>query len=343
MSNSILGLASASQRPNLHYPIVDPKTLFSYDCPPHSGWRYSKETMARKIQEGRIIFPKKQNGRPREKKFLSELSSEHTGFSSILNESVGYTLNGSRELRDLFEGKIFDFPKPLSLLSVLVEQGMASDDIILDFFSGSATIAHAVMSLNIQDGGKRRYILVQLPEVCGENTDTYKAGYKTIAEIGKERIRRAGKKIKEENTDNPDIEQLDIGFRVLKVDTSNMKEVYYSPDTVQQYDLLAHIDNICEDRTSEDLLFQVLLDWGVDLTLPITQKIICSKTVFFVDQDAIVACFDENINEEIVKELASYKPLRIVFRDASFDDDSVKINVEQIFKHMSPGTEIKTI
>lgn len=199
------------------------------------------------------------------------------------------------------------------------------------------------MNLNLQDAGKRRFIMIQVPEFCNEKSEAYKSGYKTIAEIGKERIRRAGKKIREENISKKGIDQLDIGFRVLKIDTSNMKDVYYTPDNIQQYDLLSHIDNIRENRTSEDLLFQVLLDWGVDLALPIAQKIICGKTVFFIDQNALIACFEENINEDIVKELAIYKPLRVVFRDVSFENDSVKINVEQIFKHASPGTELKTI
>ncbi len=197
------------------------------------------------------------------------------------------------------------------------------------------------MSLNALDGGQRRSILVQIPEQCESTTEAYRAGYKTIAEVSKERIRRAGAKIKAENATNAS--NLDIGFRVLKTNTSNMKDVYYVPDAVKQSDLVAHADNIKEDRTPEDLLFQVLVDWGVDLALPIARETIANRAVFFVDENALVACFDAAISEELVKELARRKPLRAVFRDSSYGSDSVKINVEQIFKLLSPTTEIKSL
>ncbi len=250
--------------------------------------------------------------------------------------------HSAKELKELEIS--FDFAKPIGLIKYLISlMDDTKDSIILDFFCGSATTAHAVMALNAEDGGKRRYIMVQLPEVCDEKSEALKAGYKTIADIGKERIRRAGKKIKQENADKPGIDQLDIGFRVLKIDSSNMKDVYYAPDTVQQSDLLGQVNNIREDRTPEDLLFQVLLDWGVDLSLPITQETIAGKAIFFVDGNALAACFDTGINEAFVKELAARHPLRVVFRDAGFSSDSVKINVEQIFKLISPSTEVKAI
>nr|WP_244603627.1 site-specific DNA-methyltransferase [Methanococcoides sp. AM1] len=217
------------------------------------------------------------------------------------------------------------------------------DSIIFDFFAGSATTAHAVMQLNTEDGGKRKFIMVQLPEKTNEKSEASKAGYKTIAEISKERIRRAGKKIKEENaTTAPNF---DTGFRVLKVDSSNMADVYYTPDKTKQTELFKNTDNIKEKRTSEDLLFQVLLDWGVDLALPIKKETIAELEVFFVDGNALAACFvkDGQITEDFCKELAKREPLRVVFRDSGFGDDSVKINVEQIFKLMSPHTDIKTI
>jgi adenine-specific DNA-methyltransferase len=253
--------------------------------------------------------------------------------------------------------------KPVRLIKQLIKwANNTSDAIILDFFSGSATTAHAVMQLNAEDGGKRRHIMVQLPEPCDEKSEAFKAGFKTIAEIGKERIRRAGKKIMEEweaqqakekpaqgrlvhlpsTTSNP-TSPPDIGFRVLKIDTSNMKDVYYVPDAVKQADLVAHADNIKEDRTPEDLLFQVLVDWGVDLALPIAKETIAGKSVFFVDGNALAACFDSAISEDLVKELAKRRPLRAVFRDSSYGSDSVKINVEQIFKLLSPVTEIKSL
>jgi len=180
-----------------------------------------------------------------------------------------------------------------------------------------------------------------LPESCGEISEAAKAGFKTIADIGKERIRRAGTKVRDEA--GLQGRKLDIGFRVLKVDTSNMKDVFYKPDTLKKEDLFSYVENIKEDRTSEDLLFQVLLDWGVDLSLPISDEKIDGKTVFFVDENALAACFDSDVTEDLVKKLAARKPLRAVFRDAGFSSDAVKINVEQIFKLLSPGTEVKAI
>ena len=253
----------------------------------------------------------------------------------------------------------FDYSKPQSLPQYLIKTVTYNhkDATILDFFSGSATTAHAVMQLNAEDSGNRQFIMVQLPEPCDEKSEAYKAGYKTIAEIGKERIRRAGAKIKAEldaqQSQNAqgclldaNVQRntpLDIGFRVLKVDSSNMSDVYYTPDTLNQNMLDMITDNIKPGRTPEDLLFQVLLDWGVDLTLPIRKQTILGKTVFFVDENALVACFDTGLTEELIKELARAKPLRVVFRDNGFSSDAVKINATQIFRQMSPGTEVKAI
>jgi adenine-specific DNA-methyltransferase len=208
-------------------------------------------------------------------------------------------------------------------------------DIILDFFAGSGTTGHATIKLNSEDGVRRKFICVQLPESAEDSE------FKTIAEITKERLRRAGNKLKNESKlTSPD---LDTGFRVLKIDSSNMKEVFYTPDAVSQEQLFDQVSNIREDRTSEDLLFQVLLDWGVNLALPIAKETIAGKAVYFVDGNALAACFDEGVSEDFVKLLAKREPLRAVFRDAGFATDSVKINVEQIFKLMSPSTEVKTI
>lgn len=248
------------------------------------------------------------------------------------------------ETKNLAKEGDVSFPngkKPVALLRRLLNLMGDKNALVLDFFAGSASTAHAVLQANAEDGGNRKFIMVQLPELCDEKSDSYKDGYKSIAEISKERIRRAGKKIIEgqchENWNK------DVGFRVLKIDTSNMAEVYYTPDGVKQDDLLAAVDNIRPDRSPEDLLFQVLLDWGVDLTLPIAKKTVQGKTIFFVDGNALIACFDAGITEELVKELAADKPLRVVFRDNGFVSDSVKINAEQIFKQMSPGTDMKSI
>ena len=250
---------------------------------------------------------------------------------------------GSKLLDELIPGAGFTYPKSLWAVYDCVFAATASDKnaLVMDFFSGSSTTAHAIFQLNADDGGNRQFIMVQAPQPCEPETQPYKAGFRTIAEISKERIRRAGRKIVEDQCHEG--WRRDIGFRVLKVDTSNMKDVYYAPDGVEQGDLLDQIENIKEDRTTEDLLFQVLLDWGVDLSLQIAKETIEGKTVFFVDESALVACFDKDISEELVKTIAARKPLRAVFRDSGYGSDSVKINVEQIFKLISPSTEVKSI
>ena len=253
------------------------------------------------------------------------------------------TKQGGLEIKDLLGANYFDFPKPKGLISSLASFVTKGDDIVLDFFAGSATTAHAVMQLNCEDGGKRRFIVVQLPEICDEKTEAFKAGFKTLAEIGKERIRQAGTKIKTENQNSA--ANLDTGFRVLKVDTSNMTNVYYTPDATKQTLLKGLTENVKQERDSEDLLFQVLLDWGMSLTSPICKNTVNDLEVFFVDNVALVACFEEEgkIDEKFCRVLADSQPQRVVFRDSGFKDDSVKINVEQIFKLISPHTDVKTI
>ena len=246
--------------------------------------------------------------------------------------------NGTAEIKQLFNIKIFNNPKPLSLLKDFYQIGSLENSIILDFFSGSATTAHAVMQLNAEDGGNRKYIMVQLPEETDEKSEAYKAGYKTIAEIGKERIRRAAKKIKEET--NADI---DYGFRVYKADSSNMKDIYYYPQELTQMKLDELEENIKEDRTGLDLLTQVILEAGLELSLPMETRIINGKEVHYVDENSLIACFDKDIDEELIKEIAKDKPLKVVFRDSSFKDCPSRINLEEIFKGISPTTEIKVL
>jgi adenine-specific DNA-methyltransferase len=238
-----------------------------------------------------------------------------------------------------------DFPKPVSLLEELINQAnVDSGEIVLDFFSGSATTAHAVLRLNASDGKNRRFVMVQLPQHCDETSEASKAGYATIAEMSKERIRRAGQSIIS-TASNHENWNKDVGFRVLKIDTSNMADVYYAPDALDKAKFDLFVDNIKPDRTPEDLLFQVMLDWGVDLALPITKQSIQGKEVLFVDGNVLAACFDSSgsIDEAFVKELAKHQPLRVVFRDAGYKNSAVKINVEQIFKLLSPATEVKCI
>lgn len=239
----------------------------------------------------------------------------------------------------------FKGQKSIQMLKRLLIATTVNDDLVVDFFGGTGSTAHAVMQLNAEDGGKRRHIMVQLPERCEDDSAARKAGYGNIAEIAKERIRRAGAKIKADNAGKAGIEKLDVGFRVLKIDTSNMAEVYYRPDELEQKDLVGHVDNVKPGRTAEDLLFQVLLDWGVDLGLPIVRESIDGREVFFVDGNALAACFvaDGSVDEDFVKQLAPRKPLRVVFRDAGFASDNARINVEQIFKTLSPDTEVRTL
>lgn len=346
-SANMVGIATADRRPNLHYDLVHPETGVNYGCP-QMGWRYDRNTMARLIREDRILWPASSDGRPRRKAFLNELDSDFTGFSTIIGDGI-YTRDGTSDMVSLFGDRVFSFPKPVSLMKVIVEQATKENDIVLDFFAGSGATAHAVMNQNAADGGKRRFILVQIPELLDPNNREQKtaADYcdklgkpRNIAELTKERLRRAGNKAREGNrTDHP----VDVGFRVLKIDTSNMQDVYYRPDEVDQKGLLDSIDNIKPERTAEDLLFQILVDWGVDLTLPIRRETIQGKTVFFVDDNALVACFDTGITEDLVKELAEHEPLRVVFRDNGFVSDAVKINVEQVFRQLSPATDVKTI
>ena len=254
---------------------------------------------------------------------------------------VGTNEDAQKDILSLFENKVMNYPKPVSLLKYLIGMNSQDEDLILDFFSGSATTAHAVMQLNAEDGGNRKFIMVQLPEKCDEKSEAYKAGYKNICEIGKERIRRAGKKIQEEYSEKA--KDLDIGFRVLKLDSSNMKDVYYRPEQYRQSLLEDLGDNIKEDRTPLDLLFQVMLELGKPLSAKIEEKDICGKHVFIVDENDLIACFDADVTAETVKAIALLKPLYAVFRDSSLADDAVGSNFDQIFATYSPNTTRKVL
>lgn len=332
MSADMTGLATASQRPNLHYEFSNPETGITYACPP-LGWRYDRKHMEDLIQNGEVIWPSSPSGRPRRKKFAKDLQSEYTGLSTILD--TVYNTQATRELKILFDGEdFFDFPKPTDYLKLIIQQGAPEGGIILDFFSGSATTAHAVMQLNAEDGGHRKFIMVQLPEKCDEASEAYKAGYKNICEIGKERIRRAGDKIKSESPMTT--QDLDVGFRVLKLDDSNMKDVYYAPDDYDQGMLAGLESNIKDDRTDLDLLFGCLIDWGLPLSLPYKSELIDGCTVHTYNDGDLIACFDAKIPESVVKEIAKRKPLRAVFRDSGFASSPEKINVFEIFKLYMP-------
>jgi len=319
-------------------PLIHPVT--GKECPvPERGWRNPPATMQELLKSGLIIFGSDEKTQPTRKYRLKDNLFEN--IPSLLY----YGGSDDALLADL--SIPFDTPKPVQVAKRLIQSICKNDDILIDFFAGSCTAAHALMLLNAEDGANRRFIMVQLPEECDEKSEARKLGYSVVSEIGKNRIRRAAQKIREEFSDtlptrNTD---LDLGFRLLKVDTSNMADVYYAPDALDKADLDLFVDNIKPDRTAEDLLFQVMMDWGVDLALPIARKSIQGKEVFFVDDNALAACFDAHggIDEAFVKELAKSQPLRVVFRDAGFKDSAIKINVEQIFKLLSPATEVKCI
>ena len=317
---------------------------------PSMGWRYTDVTIDQLLLEDKIHFGKDENKVPCYKRYLKD-----TEFESMASVFYKDGRGASKRLVDLLGGKIFDFPKDENIISKFVSSNTttSNNDIILDFFSGSSTTAHAVMQLNAEDGGNRKFIMVQLPEETDEKSEAYKAGYKNICEIGKERIRRAGKKIEEELEsksnkgdlfdDDKEVKTVDTGFRVLKVYDTNMKDVYYSAGEYSQQMLLNLESNIKEDRNDMDLLYGVLLDWGVPLSLPHTTETIEGKRVHFVNEDNLVACFEDNVSEAVVREIAKRKPERVVFRDSSFSSSPEKINVTEIFKTLSPDTSVKVV
>ena len=318
------------------------KNGIKWSAPEGSYPRYSIETLSRMEENNQLNFDGKQ---PRAKRYLNEVQLGQPPDTLMKEEKVGFNSEGTRILAEILgTDKVFSQPKPPRLIEYLVSILPNNDrGVFLDFFSGSATTAHAVMQLNAADGGKRRFIMVQLPEPCGENTEAYKAGYNNICEIGKERIRRAGRKIKEENADKPGIDKLDIGFRVLKVADSNMNDIYYSADAYTQ-DLLTQMEsNIKADRTELDLLFGCLLDWGIPLSLPYTSETIDGCTVHDYNDGDLIACFSENVPESVIREIAHRQPLRAVFRDSSFCDSPAKINAVEIFKTLAPETRVKVI
>ena len=307
-------------------------------------WYGNEETFKSLVSKNRVYWTDNGNGFPRIKIYLSDAKRDgQAAINFFTPERFGSNQEGSSELEQLFGHKgIFDNPKPTKLIRSLVQMASNDDSIVLDFFSGTATTAHAVMQLNAEDGGHRKFIMVQLPEKTDEKSEAYKAGYKNICEIGKERIRRAGKKIKEDAGLTAPAD-LDIGFRCLRLDESNMKPVYYTPEEISQQDLFSLVDNVKEDRTPEDLLFQVMLDLGVLLSSPIEVKEIAGKKVFNVADGFLLACFDHDVTEETVKAIAQMKPYYAVFRDSSMANDSVATNFDQIFETYSPETVRKVL
>ena len=301
---------------------------------PPSGysWRLSKEVFNDYVKDNRIWFGPTGNNVPSIKRFLSEVKQTITPMTIWKYEDVGHSQSASQSLKKLFDNKsVFDYPKPVEYIKRMLELYTSKESIILDFFSGSATTGHATMQLNAEDCGKRRYIMVQLPEVCNEKSVANNEGYETISDIGEERIRKAAKKIKQETNAN-----IDYGFRVYKIDSSNMKDVFYKPNDLEQSQLRLFESNIKEDRTTDDLLTQVILDLGLTLDLDIEEKMIGNNKVYYVAGNSLVACFDDNIDINIVDKICECEPYKVVFKDSAFKYDNDKINLEEKFKKLLP-------
>ena len=317
------------------YEITTPSGL-KMRPPQGRCWALAETTFLKLVADRRIWFGEDGSSRPRQKRFLSETEGGNA-WTWWDNNTVGHNQEGAKIVKDLLgSGDIFTNPKPVRLIRRMLSLASDSDSVILDFFSGSATTAHAVMQLNAEDSGHRKFIMVQLPEKTDESSEAYKAGYPNICEIGKERIRRAGRKIKDEA--GLTAQNLDIGFRVLRLDSSNMQDVYYNPAAMTQDLLSATTDNIKPDRTPEDLLFQVMLDLGVELSSPITETVIGGKKVYDVAGGFLLACFDTGVTTETVTAIAKRQPYYAVFRDSSMADDSTATNFDQIFETYSPST-----
>ena len=325
------------------YPITAPSGRV-IEPPAGRCWSLSKKAFLERLQDNRIWFGPDGNGVPRIKRFLTDLKHEGMAPTSIMFfKDVGHSQEGAQEVSKLLDGGFFSGPKPQRLMQrLLTLANLKTDSVVLDFFSGSASTAHAVLSKNAEDGGHRKFIMVQLPEKCDEKSEAYKAGYKNICEIGKERIRRAGEKILKEqlannnSTLNSPNSKLDIGFRVLKLDSTNMKDVYYAPCDYDQGFLPQMESNIKDDRTDLDLLFGCLIEWGLPLSLPYKSEQIDGCTVHTYNDGDLIACFDANVPESVVKEIAQRRPLRAVFRDSGFASSPEKINMFEIFKLYMP-------
>ena len=377
---------TASERPNSYFTIVNPKNGKEYPANPNRTWAITEDTFKEYYNAERIVFPGEYSflniSKPALRYWKSDdISKAGESFGRIavstkLPDDIGMSQDGTKEITEILGSKAFSFPKTVKLLKYILQIINDESALVLDFFSGSATTAHAVMQLNAEDGGNRKFIMVQLPEKCDEKSEAYKAGYKTICDIGEERIRRAGKKIKSDRTikidvdnsklmqrtllddgsfddkyalkvtpanDDKVLDNLDVGFRVLKLDSSNMQEVYYNPSAMTQSLLDATVDNVKSDRTPLDLLFQVMLDLGIELSAKIDEHTVNGKTYYAVNGNDIIACFDDNIDNDVITAIAKQYPLYAVFKDKSFATDSVGINNEQLFKTYSPSTVVKVI
>lgn len=324
------------------YPITTPSGRV-VEPPAGRSWRLSRKAFRERLEDNRIWFGPDGDGVPRIKRFLSELRKQGiTPMTIWKHTEVDHSQGATQKLAKLFDGKkFFDYPKSVPLIQRCLQLYSNNDSIILDFFSGSATTAHAVMQLNAEDGGNRKFIMVQLPEETTEDSEAYKAGYKNICEIGKERIRRAGKKIKEESPLTT--QDLDTGFRVFRIDSSNYEEVEHAPKDWNQQELDLFLNNIKSDRTDLDLLFGCMLDWGVQLSLPMTTEEVEGKKIYTINEGDLVACFDEKVTDNVVRAMAEKQPLRVIFRDSCFERDADKINIYETFKQLMDWSDQEVV
>lgn len=343
MSSPLDGVATKERRPNLHYTVINPETGNKYDPSPESGWRFQKSTMQRLIDEQRILWPKNPESKPRFKRYRYELINDFTGFSSVLD--TVFTTQGTRELRSIMGMETLKFPKPVEMIQILIEQGTGIDkgDIVMDFFCGSATTGHAVMSMNKKDIGNRKFICVQLPESMEEGSDSHKAGLDTIAEVGKERLRRVIKIFeKEKNLLESKLNKSDLGFKLFKLDKSNFK-IWNGEDIARDKELLEkqlefHINHIDPIASQEDILFEILLKAGFELTTMIEKMELGGKTVYSISDGAMLVCLEKQLTNEVIKEMAEKSPSRVICLDQGFqNNDQLKTNAVQIMK--SKGVE----
>ena len=324
------------------YPITTPSGRV-VEPPAGRSWRLSRKAFRERLEDNRIWFGPDGDGVPRIKRFLSELRKQGiTPMTIWKHTEVDHSQGATQKLAKLFDGKkFFDYPKSVPLIQRCLQLYSNNDSIILDFFSGSATTAHAVMQLNAEDGGNRKFIMVQLPEETTEDSEAYKAGYKNICEIGKERIRRAGKKIKEESPLTT--QDLDTGFRVFRMDSSNYEEVEHAPKDWNQQELDLFLNNIKSDRTDLDLLFGCMLDWGVQLSLPMTTEEVDGKKIYTINEGDLVACFADKVTDNVVRAMAEKQPLRVIFRDSCFERDADKINIYETFKQLMDWSDQEVV
>jgi adenine-specific DNA-methyltransferase len=344
-SGNMVGLLPEDQRPNCHYDLIDPKTGINYGKP-KLGWRYDRNTMNKLIREGRILWPPTSSGRPRKKVFLSELNQTFTGYSSIIGLDI-YTRNGTMEIEELFGIRVMEFPKPSELLKELILQGCEEDGIILDYFSGSSTTAQAVMELNKEDGGNRKFIMIQLPEKTDENSEAFKAGYKSIADIGKERIRRVSKKIKKEQQENPELfddKQPDLGFKSFILEPSNFK--IWRTDTIETEEDLkkqmeAFVDPVRPDAEIDNMAWEILINSGYELTTPLERAKIADTPVYSIAENEQILLL-ESLSQEAIDEIIKRKPGRVVCLDRLFNgNDQLKTNT--VLQMKDAGVEFRTV